>query len=190
MYTEIYIMSIAVEAKLVIEMAKTIIYPAAMSYLSDLATTDAAAGAMGIELDRAIAKSIAGNANAMMAAVAELVEANATEVFESTDAHIQYLREDNPTPDGQGQGLRRQAGAGDVRRDLAAAEVPRNAVYSLKAVCKEKKGHACMASFFLRSLISLNSCTWSKARSTAEDRKPRDAERLARLHDWSACMEV
>ena len=89
-YTEIYVMSIAVEAKLVIEMAKTIIYPAAMSYLSDLATTDAAAGAMGIELDRAIAKSIAGNANAMMAAVAELVEANATEVFESTDAHIQY----------------------------------------------------------------------------------------------------
>ena len=36
-YAEQYILSIDVEAKLVVDMAKTIIYPAAIRYLSDLA---------------------------------------------------------------------------------------------------------------------------------------------------------
>ena len=89
-YTEIYIMSIAVEAKLVIEMAKTIIYPAAMRYLAKLADTDAAVGAMGITLDRSTAKTIAESANAMMAKVAELSTAFAREEFDSTDQHMQF----------------------------------------------------------------------------------------------------
>jgi glutamine synthetase len=89
-YTEIYIMSIAVEAKLVIEMAKTIIYPAAMRYLAELADTDAAVGAMGITLDRSTAKTIAESANAMMAKVAELSTAFAREDFGSTDEHMQF----------------------------------------------------------------------------------------------------
>ncbi|MGB5252237.1 MAG: glutamine synthetase III [Sedimenticolaceae bacterium] len=89
-YTEIYIMSIAVEAKLVIEMAKTIIYPAAMRYLAELADTDAAVGAMGITLDRSTAKTIAENANAMMAKVAELSAASVREDFDSTDEHMQF----------------------------------------------------------------------------------------------------
>ncbi len=89
-YTEIYIMSIAVEAKLVIEMAKTIIYPAAMRYLAELADTDAAIGAMGIDLDRSVAKTIAESANAMIAKVAELSSAFALEDFDSTDEHMQY----------------------------------------------------------------------------------------------------
>ncbi|MGB5199947.1 MAG: glutamine synthetase III [Sedimenticolaceae bacterium] len=89
-YTEIYIMSIAVEAKLVIEMAKTIIYPAAMRYLAELADTDAAVGAMGITLDRSTAKTIAENANAMMAKVAELNAASVREDFDSTDEHMQF----------------------------------------------------------------------------------------------------
>jgi glutamine synthetase len=89
-YTEIYIMSIAVEAKLVIEMAKTIIYPAAMRYLAELADTDAAVGAMGITLDRSTAKTIADSANAMMAKVAELSTAFAREEFGSTDEHMQF----------------------------------------------------------------------------------------------------
>ena len=89
-YTEIYIMSIAVEAKLVVEMAKTIIYPAAMRYLSELADTDAAVSAMGIDLDRSTAKTIAEQANAMMAKVTELSEAFARDDFDSTDEHMQY----------------------------------------------------------------------------------------------------
>jgi glutamine synthetase len=89
-YTEIYIMSIAVEAKLVIEMAKTIIYPAAMRYLAELADTDAAIGAMGIDLDRSTAKTIAESANAMIAKVTELSAAFLREDFASTEEHMQF----------------------------------------------------------------------------------------------------
>lgn len=89
-YTEIYVMSIAVEAKLVVEMVKTIIYPAAMRYLSELADTDAAVTAMGIDLDRSTAKIIAAQANAMIAKVTELSDAFAREDFDSTDEHMQY----------------------------------------------------------------------------------------------------
>jgi len=89
-YAEIYIMSISVEAKLVAEMAKTIIYPAAMRYLSDLAETSTSVEAMGIDLDISTAKSIAAESNAMMAAVAKLIEVSAKEDFASTDEHMQY----------------------------------------------------------------------------------------------------
>ncbi len=89
-YTEIYVMSIAVEAKLVIEMAKTIIYPAAMRYLAELADTDAAVGAMGITLDRSTAETIAENANAMIAKVGELDTAFARDEFDSTNEHTQF----------------------------------------------------------------------------------------------------
>ena len=89
-YTEIYIKSIAVEARLVIEMAKTIIYPAAMGYLSDLATTSASVAAMGIELDNTTAKTIAAKANAMLATVAKLEEVSSKEDFSGTDEQMQY----------------------------------------------------------------------------------------------------
>ncbi len=89
-YAEIYILSIGVEAKLVIDMAKTLIYPAAMSYLSDLATTNAGVAAMGIELGTSTAKAIATQADAMMAAVVRLAEAADKEDFADLDAHMQY----------------------------------------------------------------------------------------------------
>lgn len=89
-YAEIYVMSIEVEAKLVIDMAKTIIYPAAMGYLTDLAQTSAGISAMGIELDSGTAGTIAGQANAMMAAVAKLGQAVAKEDFDSIGDHMQY----------------------------------------------------------------------------------------------------
>ena len=89
-YAEIYILSIGVEAKLVIDMAKTIIYPAAMSYLSDLATTNAGVAAMGIELDTSTAKAVATHADAMMAAVVRLAEAADKEDFADLDTHMQY----------------------------------------------------------------------------------------------------
>jgi glutamine synthetase len=89
-YTEIYIMSIGVEAKLVADMAKTIIYPAAMRYLSELAETNASVAGMGIDLDIATAKTIAAESNAMMVAVSKLVAATAKEEFASTDEHMQY----------------------------------------------------------------------------------------------------
>lgn len=89
-YSEQYVLSIEVEAKLVIDMAKTLIYPAAISYLSNL--SDAASGmdGMGIKLDNSTAKIVAVEANAMMEAVSELKEASAKEGFASTAEHMQY----------------------------------------------------------------------------------------------------
>jgi len=89
-YSEIYILSIGVEAKLVADMAKTMIYPTAMNYLSGLSTTHSGAASMGLDLDMSVAKTIVTESNAMMAAVAKLEEATEKEDFGSTDEHMQY----------------------------------------------------------------------------------------------------
>lgn len=93
-YAEQYILSIEVEARLVIDMAKTLIYPAAISQLTCL--SDAALGMreMGIDLDNASATIVAARTNAMMVAVNELIEASAKEDFVSTSEHMQYCAND------------------------------------------------------------------------------------------------
>jgi glutamine synthetase len=89
-YAEQYVLSIDVEAKLVIDMAKTMIYPAAVQYLSMLAASSAGASAMGIDIDSGTAKTIAGHMNGMMAAVNKLAEASATHDFDSVEAHMSF----------------------------------------------------------------------------------------------------
>ncbi|MDO6562824.1 glutamine synthetase III [Amphritea sp. 1_MG-2023] len=86
-YAEQYILSIEVEAKLVVEMATTSIYPAAINYLSNIAAT-------GITLDFSPAGKVAETATAMMSAVEQLSAALETEAFESTEAHMQFLAND------------------------------------------------------------------------------------------------
>lgn len=89
-YAEQYILSIDVEAKLVIDMAKTLIYPAAISYLTTLADASLSMKEMDIDLDNSTAKTVATEANAMMAAVKELIAASAKEDFATTEDHMQY----------------------------------------------------------------------------------------------------
>ena len=89
-YAEQYVLSIEVEAKLVIDMAKTIIYPAAIDYLTTLGATSEGMAAMGVELDNTIAKAVADNANSMIAAVSKLAEALESHDFASTEEHMQY----------------------------------------------------------------------------------------------------
>lgn len=89
-YSEQYILSIEVEAKLVIEMAKSSIYPAAIHYLSGLADANASMDSMGIELDNSVAKTVVSEANAMMAAVYKLSAALEKEDFGSTEEHMQH----------------------------------------------------------------------------------------------------
>ncbi len=93
-YAEQYILSIAVEAKLVIDIAKTQIYPAAMRYLSDLAMASASMADMDIELENSTAKTVAAEANAMMAAVNELSDALGKEDFASEEEHMQFCAND------------------------------------------------------------------------------------------------
>ena len=89
-YAEQYVLSIEVEAKLVVDMAKTLIYPAAVSYLANLSEAASGMKEMGIELENGSATIVAARANAMMAAVNELIEASAKEDFASTNDHMQY----------------------------------------------------------------------------------------------------
>ena len=89
-YAEQYILSIEVESKLVVDMAKTLIYPAAVSYLAELAVASSGMNEMGIALDDAAAKIVAEEANAMMVAVNELRAAAEKEGFASTEEHMQY----------------------------------------------------------------------------------------------------
>ncbi len=89
-YSEQYILSIEMEAKLVVEMATTSIYPAAMTYLSELTHTIGAAGDMGIKLDASLAADIAENANAMISTANELKKSMEKHDFPSTEEHMKY----------------------------------------------------------------------------------------------------
>lgn len=83
-YAEQYVLSLEVEANLVVEMATTMIYPAAVDYLSKL-------GSVSTALTNSPAEAVTNAANSMMASVEELKAAVAKEDFESTEAHMQFL---------------------------------------------------------------------------------------------------
>lgn len=89
-YSEQYILSIEVEAKLVSDLAKTSIYPAAMSYLGSLTSTMSGASASGITLGFNVLNSIASDLNAMMAVVEKLDEAIEKHDFSSTEEHMNF----------------------------------------------------------------------------------------------------
>ncbi|MBQ0781553.1 MAG: glutamine synthetase III [Thalassolituus oleivorans] len=86
-YAEQYVLSIEVEAKLVIEMATTMIYPAAVKYLSSMAST-------GFTLEYSPATKVAAAATAMMASVEKLSAALEAEHFDTTEAHMSFLAAD------------------------------------------------------------------------------------------------
>ncbi len=89
-YAEQYVNSVVVEAKLVIELAKTVIYPAALTYLSDLSSTYAAASQFGAEFDTDTISTIAKEANALMAVVTELGTALEKEDFVDVADHMSH----------------------------------------------------------------------------------------------------
>ena len=93
-YAEQYILAVEVEAKLTIDMAKTMIYPAAIHYLSDLGMADQSMAEMNIELDNSVAAKVAEETNAMMTAVAKLSKALQSHDFDSTEAQMQYCASD------------------------------------------------------------------------------------------------
>ena len=89
-YAEQYIHTIELEAKLVVSMATTSIYPAAISYLSELAATSAGMSRLNIDLDNTVARTIATEVNAMMSSIADLREALSNHDFASTEAHMKF----------------------------------------------------------------------------------------------------
>jgi len=89
-YSEQYILSIGVEAKTTAELAKTVLYPAAMAYVSDLVSSISSAASIGVEFEAMPVKVIAGEANALIAAVGELESALTFHDFSTTEEHMQY----------------------------------------------------------------------------------------------------
>ena len=90
-YAEQYILAIEVEAKLVVSMAKTIIYPAAVRYLSELSTAIANSKAIGIEMDKETAEKVASLIQPMMDNVSKLSSAMTKHDFASIEDHMQYF---------------------------------------------------------------------------------------------------
>lgn len=90
-YGEQYILSLEVEAKLVISMAKTIIYPAAINYLQTLTTTLANLKGFGLPLDTGSIEQVASLTNSMMAEVTKLSDALEKHDFPDTEAKMQYF---------------------------------------------------------------------------------------------------
>jgi glutamine synthetase len=89
-YAEQYIKSIEVEAKLVVSMAKTMIYPAAMGYLSELTSTINNLAGLGIESDKSEIKTIAELCQSLMTNVSSLSAAIESHDFASTEEHMQF----------------------------------------------------------------------------------------------------
>ncbi|MFN6185934.1 MAG: glutamine synthetase III [Microcystis sp.] len=89
-YAEQYLLAIEVEAELVVSMAKTIIYPAAVRYLSELSLAIANAAAIGIEMDKERAQTVSNLIKLLMDSVGKLSEAMAKDDFDSIEEHMQY----------------------------------------------------------------------------------------------------
>jgi len=89
-YAEQYLLAIEVEAKLVVSMAKTIIYPAAVRYLSELSLAIANAAAIGIEIDKESAQTVSNLIKLLMDGVSKLSAAIAKQDFASIEEHMQY----------------------------------------------------------------------------------------------------
>lgn len=89
-YAEQYILSIEVEAKLVVSMAKTMIYPAAIEYLSKLSSTISGLVDLGISLEKENLTKIADLTNSLAKATDKLSNALDKHDFDSTEAKMNY----------------------------------------------------------------------------------------------------
>jgi glutamine synthetase len=89
-YAEQYIQVIEMEAKLVISLAKTIIYPAAFRYLSELSSSIANLKQVGLILDIKTAEKVASLTTLMMDTVGTLDAALTKHDFPTIEDHMQY----------------------------------------------------------------------------------------------------
>jgi len=91
-YAEQYILSIEVEAKLVVSMVKTLIYPAATRYLADLSNTALSLQEIGVtEVDNTTIKDIAALTKNAINRVRKLSDAMTKHDFASPEEHMQFL---------------------------------------------------------------------------------------------------
>lgn len=90
-YAEQYILSLEVEAKLVINMAKTLIYPAAVRYLADLSNTVLSLKEIGMDLETDTVEKVSSLVKGMMEKVGKLSATLENHDFAGSEEHMQYL---------------------------------------------------------------------------------------------------
>ncbi|TWU30166.1 glutamine synthetase III family protein [Bythopirellula polymerisocia] len=93
-YLEQYCLTISVEAKLTVEMAKTLIFPAAVRYQSQLASTCANLAAVGIEFDTDTLEKITELVKGLQDSVAVLEKSLTDPDEQSTLDHAKYFAGD------------------------------------------------------------------------------------------------
>ncbi|MGC1215940.1 MAG: glutamine synthetase III [Phormidesmis sp.] len=89
-YAEQYVLSIEVEAKLVVDMAKTLIYPAVLRHLTEAAGAIANLSDVGIDMDKAPIEKVASLAKSLLESASKLEEASSKHDFGSTEDHMQF----------------------------------------------------------------------------------------------------
>ena len=93
-YLEQYCNTVSVEAKLTVEMAKTLIFPAAVRYQSQLASACANLAAVGIEFDTDTLEKITELVKGLQDSVATLEKCLADPDEQSTLDHAKYFADD------------------------------------------------------------------------------------------------
>ncbi|MFK8182995.1 MAG: glutamine synthetase III [Phormidesmis sp.] len=93
-YAEQYIMSIEVEAKLVCDMAKTLIYPAALRHMSETAAAISNLKEIGVDVDKAPVEKVAGFAKSLLEGANGLEAAIEKDDFGSIEDHMQFFAGD------------------------------------------------------------------------------------------------
>ncbi len=89
-YWEQYIMAIKVEAKLIVEMATTMIYPTALRYQTELATAVASTRAVGLDADTTMLKNLLDEMNGLQESVS-LLEKNLTHHDDDLAAEAKHM---------------------------------------------------------------------------------------------------
>jgi glutamine synthetase len=116
-YAEQYILAIEVEAKLVVSMAKTGIYPVVLKYLADLSSSLGTLQSVGIKLDDANLAIIVAELGTMTDKVKALTLALGKHDFATVEEHMQFCAKTiRPLMDG----IRQAADVleGEVANDL------------------------------------------------------------------------
>nr|MCS5619447.1 glutamine synthetase type III [Myxococcota bacterium] len=89
-YLEQYVLSVGVEARTTVEMAKTVVFPAAMRYQGQLASTTASMKAIGSNVDTTVLDKVSALIARLEGGVSALEEELAHEAGETTLAHADH----------------------------------------------------------------------------------------------------
>ena len=133
-YLEQYCKTVYTEANLTLEMAKTMIFPAAMRYQNELASTCANLKLVGYEFDTDTLERHHRAGEILQDSISRAADGDQQSVARRCAGVGQVLLKRRAARDGDGSQIRRRAGRLGGRRPVAAADLPGNAVHQVTIV--------------------------------------------------------